>query len=442
MYSERIEKTLKAKGISVGDEVKLTSGDDMFEGVLMPRAETGDSSIIVIKLRNGYNIGLKFGDGASIKKLDVKREEFAFPKVELKKGKGLPKVSLLYTGGTIGSKVDYKTGGVHMLIKPEELLYAIPELSGIAEVEIRDLMSIASEDMTYKEWQRIAKETAEALNSGARGVVITHGTDTMHFTSAALSFMLECLNAPVVMTGAQRSSDRGSSDAFMNAICAVSLAAKSDVAEVGICMHANTSDDLCNLIRGTKARKMHTSRRDAFRPVNGRPIARIDVGGKIEYASGYKKISDTEARVKAITGFEPKVALIKVHPNSDPDVLEYYLGKGYKGAIIEGTGLGHVPIAPSDKKYSWLGAIKRAVDAGMLVGMTSQCLNGRVNTNVYTNLRLIHGAGAIYCEDMMPEVAVVKLGFLLGNYERGQAAKLLDKNLKGEITSRTEVDWR
>lgn len=442
MYSESIEKALKAKGISVGDEVRVSrKGGDSHDGVLMPISDSNGEGILIIKLRNGYNIGIRFDPSLAIEKLSGKRETFAFPKAEMDEDRKLPKVALIATGGTIGSKIDYATGGVHMLTKPEELLYLIPELSGIADIRIDNLMSIPSEDMTYKEWQRLAAETAKALNEGSRGVVIMHGTDTMHYTSAALSFMLEGLNAPVVITGAQRSSDRGSSDAFMNVICSARIAAQSDVAEVGICMHAGSSDDFCNLIRGTKARKLHTSRRDAFRPVNGKPIARTGVDGSIEYLGGYRKAGGGAGKVKANTGFEPKVALVKFYPNSDPEIIDHYVGKGYKGIIIEGTGLGHVAVTPSDKKYSWIESIRNATGSGAVVGMTSQCLNGRVSSTVYTNLRLISKAGATYCEDMLPEVALVKLGFLLGNYDRKKAAELLNKNIAGEITERTEVDW-
>jgi glutamyl-tRNA(Gln) amidotransferase subunit D len=444
MYSESIEKALKAAGAALGDEIRVSrKGGDTHEGVLMPKSDSSGEGILIIKLRNGYNIGVKFDPALSIRKLSGKRETFAFPKAKIDENRKLPKVTLIATGGTIGSKVDYATGGVHMLTKPEELLYLIPELSEIADMRIDNFMSIASEDMTHREWGMIAKEIADAINGGAKGVVVTHGTDTMHYTSAALSFMLGNLNAPVVITGAQRSSDRGSSDGFMNLICAAKIASMSDVAEVGICMHADSSDDFCNLIRGTKARKMHTSKRDAFRPVNSRPIARVGIGGSINYLDDYRKVAGGEGKgkVKAITGFEPKVALVKFYPNSDPEVMSYYLDKGYKGIIIEGTGLGHTAVSPSDKRYSWLESIRNATESGAIVGMTSQCLNGRVSTNVYTNLRLISGAGATYCEDMLPEVALVKLGFLLGNYGKEKAAELLNRNIAGEITERTEIDW-
>ncbi|MCL4404650.1 Glu-tRNA(Gln) amidotransferase subunit GatD, partial [Candidatus Marsarchaeota archaeon] len=344
---------------------------------------------------------------------------------------------LIYTGGTIGSKLDYKTGGVYMLLKPEELLYEVPELAGIADIEVEPLFSISSEDMSYHEWQKIAERVAEARKEGFRGVVVTIGTDTMHYASAALSFMLNGIGMPVVLTGAQRSSDRGSSDAFMNLYCSVVLAAKSDIAEVGICMHKNSSDDECGFILGTRARKMHTSRRDAFRPINSEYIATVSYKGEIKYGkSNYRKLNgEKQAALK--TGFDKKVALIKAYPNSDPEIISHYAEKGYKGIIIEGTGLGHTPVSTEHEGYSWLPEIKKAVEKGVIVGMTSQCLYGRVNPNVYRNLRLLSGSGVVYCEDMLPETAYVKLGWLLGNFKSADAKRMLSKNVAGELKDRS-----
>ncbi|MGB9732682.1 MAG: Glu-tRNA(Gln) amidotransferase subunit GatD [Candidatus Micrarchaeia archaeon] len=439
MYSEEIESALKKGKIEIGDEIRLFSSKGRFEGTLMPRPDLGDNNILVIKLSNGYNIGIRFEKGDKIEKILSKKAPAIERSISTKHTKkpNLPNVSLIYTGGTIGSKIDYQSGGVFMLTKPEELLGEVPELEGIANIDVNPLMSVASEDMTYIEWQKIAKAVADSLKKN-RGVVITHGTDTMHYTSAVLSFMLNNLNAPVVMTGSQRSSDRGSSDAFMNLVCSMHLAAKSDIAEVVVCMHETSSDNHCSVIRGTKARKMHTSRRDAFKPINNKPIARVSRDGEIEYLSTYKKKGEGE--LKLLSGYEPKVALVKAYPNSDPNIIDYYLSKGYKGLIIEGTGLGHTPVSTLHKEYSWLDNVKKAVDSGMIIGITSQCLYGRVNPNVYRNLRLLSNAGAIYCEDMLPEVAYVKLGFLLGNYKKEEAKKLLNVNLAGEITKRSEVD--
>ena len=440
MYSNEIQAILDSLGIKPGDTIAISNGGESEEGVLMPRSDAGDNSVIVIKRKDGYNIGLRYSKDMRITKQASGTGHFEFPKAITTTNGSLNNVALLYTGGTIGSKVDYATGGVYMLTKPEELLHEVPELKEIVNIDVQNLMSIASEDMTCLEWRKIAEGVVKAFDKGARGVIITHGTDTMHYTSAALSFMLQDLNGPVVITGAQRSSDRGSSDAFLNLICSAHLAANSNIAEVGICMHKTSSDQSCIMIRGTKARKMHTSRRDAFRPINSSPIASVDRNGRIEYKSEYRKMPAHGTRTTAMTGFEERTALVKVHPNSTPEILDFYVEKGYKGIIIEGTGMGHVPSSTSKEEYSWLGRIKNTVDKGVVVGMTSQCIYGRVNPTVYRNLRLAASAGAIYCEDMLSEVAYVKLGFLLGNYKAEAAKEMLNTNIAGEITARTEFE--
>ncbi len=437
MYSESLLKRFGEGKVKVGDSVKLSSKLGEFEGILMPRPEVGDNNIIVIKQKDGYNVGVRFTSEMRIEKTGSATEKFDFPKKSVGRRPGLPKVTMLYTGGTIGSKIDYMSGGVHVLTDPAELLYDTPELEDVAQIEVKDVMHIFSENIIYKDWQLLAEEAAAAFGNGARGVVIATGTDTMHYTSAAISFMLGRVRGPVVITGAQRSSDRGSSDAFMNLSAAVRIAAQSDIAEVGICMHDGSSDKACSFISGTKARKMHTSRRDAFRPINDTAIARVSHDGSIEYLRERRKVGEKGA--KPMTGFEPKIALVKSYPDADPGVIDYYVHKGYKGFILEGTGLGHLP-TPEEKQYSWHDAIKNAIAKGIVCGMTSQCINGRVNGNVYSSGRLLLNLGVIYCEDMLPEVAYVKLGWLLGNYKKDDAAKMLGKNLIGEIKERTTYD--
>lgn len=425
--------------IKIGDLISMQDGTSKLEGVVMPHTASNEADVIVIKLKNGYNTGIN-PFTYKIKKLESKDFDISFQKAPIKEKKHLPNISLIYTGGTIGSRVDYRSGGVHMLIKPQELLYEVPELGDIANISISNLYSIASEDMSYLEWQGIAREAYKELKAGSRGIVITHGTDTMHYSAAALSFMLPNLNAPIIITGAQRSPDRGSSDAFMNLICATKFASQSDIAEVGVCMHTSSSDDYCGYIRGTKVRKMHTSRRDAFLPINSEFLAKTTSDKEIEYNTHYKKMDVTKGADDLMLKdkFEEKVGIIKAHPNQDPQIVDYYVQKKYKGIILEGSGLGHLPVSTKHQKFNWLKSIKDAIDAGLVIGMSSQCINGRVNPYVYTNLRLISGAGVIYCEDMHPETAYVKLGWLIGNYGVEKAAQLLNINLVGEISSRTE----
>ncbi|HDD46402.1 MAG TPA: Glu-tRNA(Gln) amidotransferase subunit GatD, partial [Candidatus Aenigmarchaeota archaeon] len=285
------------------------------------------------------------------------------------------------------------------------------------------------------DWQKIAIAVGKKLNSSASGVIITHGTDTMHFTSAALSFMLKNLNKPVVLVGAQRSSDRGSSDAAMNVICATHIAV-SDIAEVGVCMHASSNDDWCYFIRGTKVRKMHTSRRDAFRPINDRPIAKINQDGRLEILSSYRKRNDNKVEVD--TRFEKRTALIKVYPGADPDIVEFMVNKGYRGFVIEATGLGHVP---TFSKRSWIPYIKRYARDGIPFVIAPQTLYGRINMNVYTSGRILLEAGAIPGFDMLPEVAYVKLGWVLAHTsDIEEVRRLMTTNLAGEIAERSVHD--
>ena len=441
MYSDELLRAFKRNGIALGDTISVAKDGKEMIGELMPGTEAGSSNVIVLKLPSGYNIGISVTPKTAIKRVKGGTGTIRFPQGRASARKGLPKVTLIYTGGTIGSKVDYKTGGVYMLTRPEELLHEVPEISEIASLVVRNPFSIASEDMSYMEWQTIAEEIVAAFKDNSHGVVVTMGTDTMHYTAAALSFMLHDLNGPVIVTGAQRSSDRGSSDAFLNLACSVRLAADSDVAEVGICMHSTSSDDECMLIRGTRARKMHTSRRDAFRPINDRPIAYVDRDLRIKYANDYNKsVGHVKDAPTAETSFEGKVALVKSYPNSDPGIIDYYADKGYRGIVIEGTGLGHFPASTKHEELLWLNHVRDAIKKGIIVCMTSQCLYGRVNDNVYRNLRLISGAGVIYCDDMLPETAYVKLGWLLGNFGTKESEQLMSKDLRRETKPRSGYD--
>ena len=445
-----MQTVLKKQKIKIGDRILLTKSKDKnkkkYEGLLMPKTEVGDPNALVIKLDNGYNVGMKFERGASIKKSttktpkDTKEEkEYELGKIDkdflkLKFDPKKPAVSFVSTGGTIASRVDYTTGGVVATMKPHEILHNIPELKEFVNIKyMSSPLNKMSEDMNYKDWQIIAKEVAKQLNTEVRGVIVSHGTDTLHYTAAALSFMLQNLTKPVVLVGAQRSSDRGSSDAGFNIICAAH-ATLSNIAEVGTCMHAESSDTFCHFIRGTKTRKMHTTRRDAFQAINDLPLAKIWPDGKIETVS--KTMNQRkEGKVNVNTSFEPKVAIVKAHPGSEPDVLDYYKKKGCKGFVIIGTGMGHVPT-------DWLKTIKKMTKSKIPVVVTSETIYGRVNPNVYKNLRLLyHDAGAIPGEDMTPETAYIKLGWVLGQTKNLDKMKsMMLTNIAGEITERSEYE--
>lgn len=449
MYSPKIQRVLKGKRIRIGDHVLIEKAKKRYFGLLMPKPAFGDPGTIVIKLDNGYNIGLDV-KGLKISKAKFEEPEAVEEEMEYELGKTKksllktsfdpkkPKVALLSTGGTIISRVDYRTGGVYAVENPKELLHNVPELSKIANLKMSSPLHKMSEDFDHEDWISLAKHVAKELNSGKKGVIITHGTDILHYTSAALSFFLRNLYKPVVLVGAQRSSDRGSSDAGMNLVCA-SHAAVSNIGEVGICMHGSTNDNYCYFIRGTKCRKMHTTRRDAFQSINEPPLAKIFPNGKIEITN--KSFRERkEKKVKLDTKIEKNVAMLKFYPGSDPKVIDYHVKNGIKGFVVEATGLGHLPTDVS--KRPWTTVIKKYSEQGIPFVVTSQTIYGRVNPYVYTNLRkLFIESKAIPGEDMLSETAYVKLMWVLGKTKSFEKVReMMLTNYAGEITPRTRTN--
>lgn len=417
-----------------GDRVKVTTTDGVFEGVLLPRPGLLSGDVIVLKLSTGYNMGI---EKKKVKKTEVleKHAPKKPSKPKLKKRKGLPTVAILSTGGTISSRVDYRTGGVYADYTAEDFVGMCPELSDIANIEAKQVMSVMSEDMSAGQWNQLAKAVKEVLPK-VDGIVITHGTDTMHFTSAALSFLLRDVNKPVVLTGAQRSIDRGSSDAFMNLTCAVLAAARWDGAGVVVCMHGSMSDDYCFVTNGTKVRKMHASRRDAFRPMNDEPFARVHPDGRIESMNHHPKRGKGGPSLRKLDADERHVALITVYPNMDPAIIDYHVKNGVKGIVLAGTGLGHVPTGDVGN-VDVATPIGNAVKKGVRVFMAPQTLYGRVHPHVYTNLRRLSlGKGVVFLGDMLPETAYVKLRVAL---KEKDPVQFMTENIAGEFTER-EID--
>jgi len=423
-----------------GDKVKIITEDDEFTGTLMPNEET-DS--VVLKLDNGYNIGI---DKEIVKKITIitPYKETEEKKEPVKQNKKLPTISILHTGGTIASKVDYKTGGVVAQFSPEEIIQMFPELKAIANIRSKLISNMFSEDIRFIHYSQIAQAIEEEVKQGCKGIIVTHGTDTLTYTSAALSFMLENLTVPVILVGAQRSSDRGSSDAGMNLICAAEFIAKTDFCEVAICMHETAEDENCVILPGTKTKKLHSSRRDAFKSVNSSPFAKISYKTReIEFLrQDYMKENKGNLNVK--DKIEEKVAILRVHTNMMPEQFEFYTKQGYKGLIIEGTGLGHAPVNVPNVECKIHNknkeAIKQLVDSGCIVVMTLQTTFGRVHMHVYSSGIELKKIGVHSGKDMLTETAFIKLAWLLGNYKKEEAEDLIGKNLVGEITERSLYD--
>jgi len=416
-----------------GDFVEVHFGKIIYEGVFLESPES-EKGIILLKLGNGYNIGFNKKEIIKIKvlkKFSEKKDKF-----EIKNDSTKPNVGMIITGGTIAARLNSKKGGVDWLDTPESLFKFYPELFGkvnVLKVEIPFMK--ASEDMDFKDWQKIAKTAEKLLNDdNIQGVIITHGTDFLHYTASALSFFLGKLNKPVVLTYSQRSIDRASSDANLNLQCSAEVAGLSDIAEVVLVGHANLEDNFCYAMSGVKVKKMHSSRRDAFKVINGSPIAKVYPEKGIEIISNFNKRNNGK-KIKADIKFEEKVALIKFYPGQSPEILDYYVKNKYKGIVIEMSGLGHV--STSRSRNNWVKKIKELISKGIVICATSQCINGRVDPLVYSNGRDILETGVIYLEDMIAETALVKLGYVLGHREWNVKEKMLE-NIAGEFNKRLE----
>ena len=427
-YPGRVGKLLTDAGADVGDEIEVLRGREVHRGTLMPHHDFSGHDIITIKLSSGYNIGLSVEKGASVKVVSKKQAKTAVSRT-LPPDSEKRNVSFIGTGGTIASYVDYRTGAVHPAKSAEELVFSVPELMDLCDVKAKVLYSIYSENMEVTHWQELAKAAAKELNDGASGVIIPHGTDTMGFTSAALSFMLKSLTGPVVCVGSQRSSDRPSSDATMNLLCSARLCVQSDLGEVVVVMHGSTSDTGCVVHRGTKVRKLHSSRRDAFKSVNADPIARVE-GGEVLFSGDYSRRANGPVEVR--DKMNPKVSMLHFYPGFEPEHFDI-IASNVQGVVIAGTGLGHV----SERLIE---SIRRAVKDGVHVMATTQCLYGAVNLNVYSTGRDMLAAGVVPLGDMLPETAYVKLMWALGQADDpSEVREMMLTDMAGEITSRRSV---
>jgi glutamyl-tRNA(Gln) amidotransferase subunit D len=438
-YSGISRDLLKAAQAQIGDrvrlEVKRGTTQEIVEGLLMPRFQTEREDYVVVKLKTGYNVGVRIDSSSKISVLG-KGVEPHFTRPALPpRTTGLPRVSIISTGGTIASKVDYRTGAVKPALDAEDLYSVVPELAEVAEIDAKVLFSVFSENIGPQIWAKIAESVVEQVRKGANGVVIAHGTDTLGYTAAALSFALQGLPVPVVLVGSQRSSDRPSSDAATNLLASTSVAGQAPFAEVVVAMHDWVSDERIAVHRGTKVRKCHTSRRDAFRSVNTPPIAYYDLVHRSLQLNTENYIRRREqSNLNPRFQFDSNVALIKFHPGISVGIIDWATSAGYKGMVLEGTGLGHV----SETLYP---ALERAVKEGIVVAMCSQCVWGRVHMNVYSAGRDLQRIGVVPLEDMLPETALVKMMWAFGQERDAEKVKqIMVTNVVNEFSGRRTLE--
>ena len=428
-YRGRAREVLKSFHVSVWSEVEAETTRGRFHGIVLPRSETADDRHIVLKLPTGYNVGVKADNVLNLREVGYREAHYQIPEKEFPTDPAKPNVTLLGTGGTIASRLDYRTGAVIPAFSPGELYGAVPELADICNLKTIKLYGVFSENIGPEHWIGTAQAIGEEIRNGVDGIVVGHGTDTMHYTAAALTFMVQNSPVPIVMVGSQRSSDRPSSDAALNLIHATHAAARGPIAEVMVCMFGPTSDLYGLLHRGVRVRKMHSSYRSTFRTLSDIPLARIQDGAVIPIKPDWRpRRKDRDVKVE--TRFEERVAILYYYPNMHPDVLEAFIDNGYKGIVIAGTGLGHVnkPLYP---------ALEKAQHAGIPMFMTVQTLWGYSQMYVYDTGRDMMARGVVPLANMLPEVAYVKLGWALGQTRDIEEVKrIMLTRVSDEITDR------
>ncbi len=428
-YKGRALETLKKFNARVWAKVEVQTKRGLFEGTILPRAENTDDKHIVMKIFTGYNIGVDIDTITEIKELGYKKAVYAIPEKEFPYSEGKPNVKLFGTGGTIASRLDYRTGAVIPAFSPGELYGAVPELADICNLTTEKIFAVFSENMGPDQYKKLAVAIGEEIKKGTDGIVIGHGTDTMHYTSAALTFMVQNSPVPIVLVGSQRSSDRPSSDAALNLMHAATAAGHGDIAEVMVCMFGPTSDEYGFLHSGTRVRKMHSSYRSTFRTIGDTPLATVTRKGVVPIKQDYNR-RRKDNNVTILPYFEERVAMIYYYTNMHPDMIDSLVDNGYKGIIIIGTGLGHVnkPLYP---------AIERAVKKGVAIYMTVQTLWGYVHMFVYDTGRDLMAKGIVPAANMLPEAAYIKLGWVLGQTsDPEEVRRMMLTPVKDEITPR------
>ena len=425
-----VREKLGEWGVRVWSEVRVVNdAGSVFEGVILPRSENFDEEHFVIKMATGYNVGISVNRVRDIIETGYREVICKIPEQDFPHTPDLSDVTLLGTGGTIARRLDYRTDAVIPAFTPGELYGAVPELADICNLTTKNFTGVFSENMGWKEYVELAVEIRDAIEGGADGVVIGHGTDTMGHTGAILSFMVQDLPVPVVLVGSQRSSDRPSSDAALNLIHSVSAAATGDISEVQVCMFGPTSDSYALLHRGTRVRKMHSSYRSTFRTVAGIPLATVDASGQQILNQDYRP-RDSNRKVKIDTVYDDRVTILYYYPGMKPDIVEGLVEKGYRGIVIAGTGLEHVnqPVYP---------ALQRAIDQGVHVLMTVQTLWGFAQMYVYEMGRDLLDIGVVPLDNMLPETALMKLGWVLGHTgDHDEVLKMMRTTIAHEVADR------
>jgi glutamyl-tRNA(Gln) amidotransferase subunit D len=428
-YRGALQERLIKERIRTWSKVRITKGKAVYEGVLLPRSQHTSDFYVTLKVDTGYNLGVFIDDNTKIEETGYKKGHYQLPHIDTELKKELPNVTLLGTGGTVASRLDYRTGAVLPAFTPEELFSAVPELVSVVNLTPKTLYQILSENFRPEYWVKTAEAIGKEIESGVEGFIIGHGTDTMCTTGAALSYFLRNLPIPVVLVGSQRSSDRPSSDGPRNILYAATLAGRENFAEVVVCMHGGTSDSYNLIHRATRCRKMHSSRRDTFRTLDDIPLGKIDETGVTWFKDDVRPRSPVEDFLLD-TKIDSRVGMLYSYPGMNPDILDSMIDKDYHGIVIIGTGLGHVGT-------DMFPPLERCQEEEIPVVLVVEPLFGYIHLRVYETGRDMLARGVIEGGNMLPSAAYTKLIWVLGHTQNIDEVKtLMQTNIAGEITAR------
>jgi glutamyl-tRNA(Gln) amidotransferase subunit D len=428
-YHGKLLGRLIKEGIRTWSTLKITKENATYEGVLLPRSQHTADSYVTLKVDTGYNLGVFIDDQTIIERTGYRKGHYQLPQIDVKFREDLPNVTLLGTGGTVASRLDYRTGAVLPAFTPEELFSAVPELTSTVNLTPKTLYQILSENFRPEYWVKTAEGISKEIESDVDGVIIGHGTDTMCITGAALSYFLRNLPIPVVLVGSQRSSDRPSSDGPRNILYAASLAGHEDFAEVTVCMHGGTSDSYNLIHRATRCRKMHSSRRDTFRTIDDSPLGKIDEEGVTWFKEDFRHRGHKDD-FRLDTRIDKRVGMLYSYPGMNPDILDSMVDRGYHGIVMIGTGLGHVGT-------DLFPALERCREEEIPVVLVVEPLFGFVHLRVYETGRDMLARGVIEGGNMLPSAAYTKLIWVLGHTrDIAEVKSLMQTNVAGEITAR------
>jgi L-asparaginase len=339
----------------------------------------------------------------------------------------LPKILLIYTGGTIGMVKDYKSGA----LRPfdfEKLLEQIPELQQLeCRIQSKSLKNpIDSSDMDIRHWQEIGNLIASNYTD-FDGFVVLHGSDTMSYTASALSFMLENLAKPVILTGSQLPIGDLRTDAKENLITSIQIAAlrqgdKAVVREVGLYFEYK-------LYRGNRTSKINTEHFEAFDSPNYPPL--IVSGVHLNVQDEYLLAPEASRPLKLHINLDNRIGILKLFPGMNPEWVRSILrSPGLKAIIIETFGAGNAPTA------HWLiDELKSAVDSGLVIVNVTQCRGGSVLMGQYETSSALKDIPLIDGRDITTEAALAKLMYLLGQEISAKSFQtIFETSLRGEMS--------